>query len=108
MEAVKLAVELGNDVNAADTAFGLTALHGAAFSGSDRIIQYLAEKGANLDAKDITGHTALHKALNITPPGVDIDNLVPKIVRKSTADLLLKLGATPVKVSGTQGSNVAK
>jgi ankyrin repeat protein len=99
LEAVKLATELGNDVNAADTAFGLTALHGAAFSGSDRIIQYLAEKGANLDAKDITGQTALHKALNITPPGVDVDNLVPKIVRKSTADLLIKLGATPVKLS---------
>ena len=50
LEAVKVAVEvLGNDVNAAETTTGLTALHGAAFAGSDSIVQYLVEKGANID-----------------------------------------------------------
>jgi ankyrin repeat protein len=50
-EAVKLAYELGSrDVNAAD-AWGFTPLHGAALRASDDIVQFLADKGAKLDAK---------------------------------------------------------
>jgi len=50
-EALKLVYELGcRDINAAD-AFGYTALHGAALRGSPEIIQFLVDKGANLDAK---------------------------------------------------------
>ena len=106
LEAVKVAVEvLGNDVNAAEAGTGLTALHGAAFAGSDRIIQYLAEHGANLDAKDVSGQTPLHKASNIAPKGFTERNLFPYAYRKSTVDLLLKLGATPVDVSVAQGSD---
>ena len=40
LEAVKLAVELGADVNAANEA-GQTPLHGAAYMGTDAIIQFL-------------------------------------------------------------------
>jgi len=105
LETVKVAVELGNDVNAAEAGTGLTALHGPAFSGSDRIIQYLAEKGANWDAKDVSGQTPLHKASNIPPKGFTERNLFPYAYRKSTVDLLLKLGATPVDVSVAQGSD---
>ena len=49
-EAVKLAYELGSrDVNAADE-WGFTPLHGAALRAADDIVQFLAEKGAKLDA----------------------------------------------------------
>ena len=105
LEAVKLAVELGNNVNAVNS-LGLTALHAAAFCGSNAIVQFLVEKGANLNAKDQAGQTPLQKALDIRPPGVVAPNLVPYLLRKSTADLLLKLGATPANASVAQGSDV--
>jgi ankyrin repeat protein len=105
LEAVKVAVELGADVNAADSTTGLTALHGAAMFGLNGVVQFLAEKGANLDAKDKAGQTPLDKALNIKPPGVLIRNLLPITTWKSTADLLLKLGATPVSASVAQSSD---
>ena len=52
MDMVKYTVELGNDVNATETATGLTPLLCAAFYGhSERIIQFLVDKGANMNAK---------------------------------------------------------
>jgi uncharacterized protein len=109
LECVKLAVELGADVNAVDKTYKLTALHGAAFNGSDTIVQFLAEKGANLDAKDQVGQTPLEVAMNIKPfeRGKAVArNLVPYKAWKSTADLLVKLGATPVSVGEARGSDV--
>jgi len=58
LEAVKLCVDLGQDVNAANS-MGLTPLMGAANRGSDDIIQFLVDKGAKLDAKDKQDRTAL-------------------------------------------------
>jgi hypothetical protein len=58
LNAVKLCVEHGNDVNAANR-YGETALHGAAFRGVPTVAQYLADRGARLDAKDMRGWTAL-------------------------------------------------
>jgi len=107
LEAVKVALELGADVNAADSTTRLTAMHGAAFNGSNRIIQFLVEKGANVDAKDKAGQTPLHIALNIKPPGETIRNLIPVIAWQSTADLLLKLGATPAAPPGAPSSGPA-
>ncbi len=85
VEACKLAIELGNDVNATadfgdipiegdglsllvrlplnleklpDTALGdvrwsgSTALHGAALTGQNAVVQFLVDKGARLDAKN--------------------------------------------------------
>ena len=114
LEAVKVAIDLGIDVNASDN-LGLTALHGAAFFGSNSIVQYLAEKGANLNAKDITGQTPLQKALNIKPTGTYDEKgiftptpvhraLIPEWVPPGTAELLLKLGATPVDSALTRVS----
>ena len=45
LEAVKLCLELGADVNAVN-AMGLAAVHGAANRGSDDIIELLARQGA--------------------------------------------------------------
>jgi hypothetical protein len=54
LDAIKLCVSLGQDVNAANS-MGLRAIHGAANRGSDAIVKYLVEQGAQLDAKDKQG-----------------------------------------------------
>jgi uncharacterized protein len=46
VEAVKLTLELGNDVNAVDDN-GETAMHGAAYKNLPKVVQLLADKGAN-------------------------------------------------------------
>jgi ankyrin repeat protein len=58
MEAVKLCLEKGANVNDANS-MGITAVIGAANRGSDDIIEFLAQKGAKLDAKDKEGRTPL-------------------------------------------------
>ena len=102
LEAVKLAVELGADVNAI-AADGRTALHGAAYLGANEMIQFLVEQGANLETKDMYGQTPLSIALG-DPEGLVYRQLAggryddrfrkPK-VQKKTAELLVQLGATP-------------
>jgi ankyrin repeat protein len=110
LEALTLTVELGGDVNAA-IKDGRTALMGAAHIGANRLVQFLAERGANLDAQDAGGQTALGVALNARPPGVAGRATVRtgRNFRQSagqtgaempphedTAALLVKLGATPL------------
>jgi uncharacterized protein len=56
LDAVKLLVEHGVDVNAFNTN-GQTILHNAAGRGSNAVIEYVAEKGARLDKKDKQGRT---------------------------------------------------
>jgi ankyrin repeat protein len=52
LEAVKLFVELGADVNQADD-YGITPLMVAGNTGDTAIIQYLVDKGADLTAYDL-------------------------------------------------------
>jgi uncharacterized protein len=61
LEAVKMNVALGMDVNAANS-MGLTPLHGAANRGANDIIRYLAAAGARLDVQDAVGRDALRWA----------------------------------------------
>jgi uncharacterized protein len=96
LEAVKLTVELGNDVNVADNVFGLTAVHGAAYSGTNPIIQFLADKGAKVDAKDKSGLTPEAVAIVGQTANGGAGNIHPGQRWISTADLLLALGAAPV------------
>jgi ankyrin repeat protein len=56
LETVKLMHSLGNDINAVNS-MGLRAIHGAANRGSNDIISYLAENGAQLDVADNEGRT---------------------------------------------------
>ena len=56
LEAVKMLVELGNDVNAVNDR-GETALHGAAYRGANTIAQYLVDKGAKMDVRSKQGWT---------------------------------------------------
>ncbi|MYK87127.1 MAG: hypothetical protein F4018_01555 [Acidobacteria bacterium] len=57
-EAVRMCVELGADVDATNFR-GETALHGAAFRGVNRLVDYLVEQGAALDARTVEGWTPL-------------------------------------------------
>ena len=52
LEAAKLAVELGNDVNQPDD-YGITPLMAAANIGHVPVIQYLIDAGADLAAHDL-------------------------------------------------------
>ena len=98
LEAVRLAVELGNDVKAV-AAGGRTALHGAAYVGANETIQFLVERGADINAKDKFGETPLSIAAG------DPERLVDPFDKrfrqqppphKDTAELLLQLGAAPL------------
>lgn len=86
VEAVKLALELGSDVNAANNA-GDTALHIAAEKGSNGVIQLLVDQGARLDAKNKLGETPLSLAERA------VASLSARSRLKSTAELLRNLGA---------------
>ena len=87
LPAVRLARELGADVNAAN-ATGDTALHGAAHIRSDAIVRFLAEHGARLDVTNARGETPLAIAERTVAAGS-----APVFVRTSTGDLLRALGA---------------
>jgi ankyrin repeat protein len=84
LEAVRMCVELGQDVNAANS-MGLTAVMGAANRGSDDILQFLVEKGARLDVRDKEGRTPYNWA-----EGVFLATNAPE-KKPSTMALIRKL-----------------
>jgi ankyrin repeat protein len=87
LEAVKLCLELGFDVNAVN-AMGLAAVHGAANRGSDDIIELLAQRGARLDVPDKERRTPITWA-----EGVFLATNSP-MAKPSTIALLKKLIAS--------------
>lgn len=105
LEAVQLLVELGASINAEMGGAGggativrrtgQTALHAAAFTGSDSIVQFLVDKGASVNATAANGQTPWTIAEAIAPV---VNQQGSLRLHKSTADLLLKLGAVPLSV----------
>jgi ankyrin repeat protein len=89
LEAVKLCVSLGLDVNAA-TDKGETALHGAAHRGADSIAKYLVEKGANVNARNKRGFTPLDLAM-----GKGGYNGAPGPVHEAIAAIIRQAGGEP-------------
>ena len=71
IEAIKLCLQAGLDINAVDGR-GQTALHGAALWGLDDVVQFLADRGAKLDVKDRQGKTPLDAAMGLAG-GVGFD-----------------------------------
>jgi ankyrin repeat protein len=61
VDVMRLLVDRGADVNAANE-LGMTALHYAVQRGSDRVIEFLASKGARFDIKNKQGRTAVELA----------------------------------------------
>ena len=82
-----LVEEVGADVNAANLA-GFTALHGAAYKGSEDIIAYLASNGANLDVRDYRGRTP-YRLAQWSRNSTDLWQW------PEAAELLIELGANP-------------
>jgi len=97
LEAVKLALKLGNDVNAAN-ARSRTAMHGAAGIGANAIIEFLVQNGANIEAKDRQNYTPLAMAAGRVPRGGDSASRI----YEGTVDFLLKLGAQPLARPGNE------
>ena len=91
IDAVKVAVELGADVNAANEA-GDTALHFAAFHGFKTVVRFLVSHGARLDVKNERGETPLGRSMSPRAPGRLSRSLVD-YTDTSTAELLRELGA---------------
>ncbi len=85
LEAVKLALKLGGDVNARNDD-GDTALHGAARIKSDAMVQLLVDHGARVNAVNKLGQTPLFIAERYFHPGSP-----PLLVQTSSADLLRRL-----------------
>ena len=97
VEAAKLALKLGSDINAAN-ARGRTAMHGAAGIGANGMIEFLVANSANMEAKDRQGYTPLGVAAGRAPRGGDSASRV----YEGTVDLLLKLGAQPLPKLGSE------
>ena len=89
LEAVKLLVdELKVDVNEKN-ATGETAMHAAAYRGANSVVQYLFDKGAELDVVALDGRTPLQVA-----DGVEYGNSFA--AQPHTAELFRKLGAKDI------------
>jgi len=91
LDAVKLCVSLGLDVNAG-TDKGETPLHGASRRGANTIIQYLADNGAKINAGNKQGITPLDIAMGKGAPGG-----APGLPKDQTMALIKQLGGTPGK-----------
>jgi ankyrin repeat protein len=90
LEAVMLCLELGADVNAANS-MGLTALLGAVNRGSNDIIELLVKRGARLDITDREGRTPLRWAEGVFLAAVGAER------KPATIGLLEKLTAEAQK-----------
>jgi ankyrin repeat protein len=93
VETLRILLDKGGDINSRD-ARGQTALHAAAFWGWNDAVQFLVSRGADVNAKDLKGMVPIDNAMGRnggnSRGGARVD------VHKDTADLLVKLGATPV------------
>ncbi|MYN65284.1 MAG: hypothetical protein F4X11_09690 [Acidobacteria bacterium] len=90
LEAVQLLVEeLGADVNDVNDV-GETAMHAAAYRGANSVVQYLFDKGAELDVVALDGRTPLQVA-----DGVEYGNSFA--AHPHTAVLLRELGASEIE-----------
>ena len=96
LEAVKYALELGGDVTTIDDN-GDTALHGAIIRGSEPLVRFLLDQGAELDALNEKGWTPLRIAR-----GVFYSNTGKRWPEIET--LLLELGADESLVKGADNT----
>jgi ankyrin repeat protein len=84
IEAMKICLDKGANINAATEKTLNTALHAAAGQGTDNIVQFLLDHGANPKLKDNKERTPMDVALGLKADTVGVE------VHQSTADLLRK------------------
>jgi ankyrin repeat protein len=100
VQTARYLLDHGADVNAAGQ-FGWTALHSASYQGLNDLVEFLVSKGAKIDAFDQLGQTPLSISLSVLTKDAGARRLqIPRRYRGETAELLLKLGATPLNKSG--------
>jgi ankyrin repeat protein len=93
LRAVATALDLGADVNAVNVD-GDTALHMAAALALNKVVQLLVDRGAKLEVKNKREVTPLGMATSSQARGPLGIFALTLEERKSTADLLRRLGAT--------------
>jgi ankyrin repeat protein len=99
IETARYLVAHGMDVSAAGQ-FGWQPIHAAAYQGLDDVIAYLVSVGADPDAMDRFGQTALSICNAVITEGLGgAYYQAPRVLRRETADMLLALGATPLEQS---------
>jgi ankyrin repeat protein len=96
IEAVQVALDLGNDINAIDRN-GETAMHAAAYKNLPNVVKFLAAKGANIDVwnrNDRFGWTPLAIAV-----GYRFGNFKPSPETEAALRaVMIAAGVTPPKV----------
>ena len=96
IEAVKVALELGNDINAVDKN-GETAMHAAAYKNLPKVVKFLASQGATIavwNTPDKYGWTPLAIAV-----GYRFGNFKPSPeTEASIREVMIAAGVTPPKV----------
>lgn len=95
LEVVRKLVEEGADITTRDIR-GRTVMHIAAFTGADPVVQYLADRGADVNAGNIYNETPWTMASGMSP---SLENRGLYGKHDSTSALLIKLGAKPVEFS---------
>jgi ankyrin repeat protein/glyoxylase-like metal-dependent hydrolase (beta-lactamase superfamily II) len=126
LESARLCVKLGLDVNAVNEK-GQAAIHGAADRGAERIIEFLADNGANMDVKDQKGMTPLILAAGSDKDGYGhpgfpraealLRKLVPGVAPMTPAVAAAPIGAArrlkdglyviEAPLNGAEGPNIA-
>jgi uncharacterized protein len=95
IEAIKVALELGNDINAIDKNRE-TAMHGAAYKHLPNVVKFLAANGAKVEVwnrKNKSGWTPLRIATGVHRTGnFRLSDATAGAIR----EVMLKAGVTPV------------
>ncbi len=103
VEAMKVALDLGNDINAVDQN-GETAMHGAAYKNYPGAVRLLAERGARIEVWN-RQNKAGWTPLAITQ-GYRVGNFKPSpITEAAIREVLAKAGVAPVE-STTRNKSV--
>ena len=93
-DAVTAALDLGADIDAVNRA-GNTAMHSAASQVFARVVQLLADRGAQVNIKNKAGRTPLAVVVaGARQRNAAADDSSPVVERQPLVDLLRKLGAT--------------
>lgn len=99
LETVKVAVDLGGNIDATDES-GTTALHDAAARNLKTVVRFFGERGASLDVTNGMGRTPLDVAKAGARRGTVLVGVGPDWSSPNAVDVLLEFGASDGADSG--------